>query len=191
MEKKNKKMTVQLMARIGIMSALVFVTTKFIRIPIPIGVGGKTQVSVGNSMCVLGGLLFGGIPGGLAAGIGSALVDLMDPLWAPEFWITFINKFAMGFVAGTVATRVKERTIGKDILAAALGAGTYVVLYLSKSVLEQVFLGSASEAIVTILVTKGVASLINAVIAVVVSVLLYKVIAPALRRANLFRDYVK
>ena len=74
-----------------------FVLTKFISIPIPSPLG-KTALSVGNAMCVLSALLFGPAVGGLAAGIGNALVDLTDPAWAPEFWITFINKFLMAFV---------------------------------------------------------------------------------------------
>ncbi len=188
---KKNKMSVQMLAAIGVMSALVFITTKFLRIPIPVGVGGKTQVHLGNSMCILAGLLFGGIPGGLAAGIGTAIVDLMDPLWAPEFWISFINKFIMGFLAGSIANLGKDRTLGKNITAAIVGALSYVVLYLGKSYLQQVALGSAPEAIKAVLLTKGITSCINAVIAVVVSVLLYHMIAPALKRRNLFTREMK
>ena len=188
---KKKKMTTEIMAGIGIMAALVFVTTKFFRIPIPVGVGGKTQVHLGNSMCVLAGLLFGGVPGGLAAGIGTALVDLMDPLWAPEFWISFINKFAMGFVVGMVANAGKQRSTGKDIRAAVRGALTYVALYLFKSYVQYAIQGLPAGTIMVNLTTKGITSMINAVVAVIVSVTLYKLIAPALRRANLFKDYIK
>ncbi|MEG1782136.1 MAG: ECF transporter S component, partial [Oscillospiraceae bacterium] len=99
---KKTKFDTKTLAAIGVMSALVFVATKFFSIPIPIG-GGKTALQLGNVMCVLSGLLFGGLPGGLAAGIGSMIVDLTDPIWAPEFWITFIMKFAMGFAAGAIS----------------------------------------------------------------------------------------
>ena len=84
-------------ALVGILAAIIFVLTKFISIPIPSPLG-KTALSVGNAMCILSALLFGPVTGGLAAGIGNALVDLSDPAWAPEFWITFINKFLMAFV---------------------------------------------------------------------------------------------
>lgn len=76
---KKSKFSVETLAAIGVMAALVFITTKFFAIPIPVGVGGKTQIHLGNSMCVLAGLLFGGVPGGLAAGIGTAIVDLLIP----------------------------------------------------------------------------------------------------------------
>ena len=81
-------------AVIGVLAAMVFALTYVgIDIPSPLG---KCKIHFGNIMCILSGLLFGPVTGGLAAGIGSALFDLTDPSWAPEFWITFINKFAMG-----------------------------------------------------------------------------------------------
>ena len=98
MEKKQL-FTVRGIALIGVLAAMVFVLTKFVSIPIPSPLG-KTAISCGNAMSILAALLFGPWVGGLAAGIGNALVDLTDPSWAPEFWITFINKFAMAFAAG-------------------------------------------------------------------------------------------
>ena len=187
---KKQKFDSKTMAAIGIMAALVFITTKFMRIPIPVGAG-KTQIHVGNSMCILAGLLFGPVPGGLAAGIGTALVDLMDPRWAPEFWVSFINKFVMGFTVGAIARIGKERTLTKDIIASISGAAAYVALYLFKSYVQQALLGSTVEATIAVLITKGTTSAINAVIAVVVAVALYKVMAPALKRANIFSDTLK
>ena len=131
--------------------------------------------------------MFGGVPGGLAAGIGTAIVDLLDPLWAPEFWVSFINKFIMGFVAGTIATLGGTRTTSKNIIAAICSAFSYVLLYIGKSYLQQVALGSTKEAIVTVLTTKAITSCINAVVAIIVSVALYHLIAPALKKANLFQ----
>ena len=142
-------------------------------------------------MCILAGLLFGPVPGGLAAGIGTALVDLMDPRWAPEFWVSFINKFVMGFTVGAIARIGKERTLTKDIIASISGAAAYVALYLFKSYVQQALLGSTVEATIAVLITKGTTSAINAVIAVVVAVALYKVMAPALKRANIFSDTLK
>ena len=105
--KKNK---VRQFAFIGVMAALVFVTTNFLSIKIPVGAG-QTQIHMGNVMCILSGLLFGPVSGGLASGIGSMLVDLMNPAWAPEFWITFINKFVMGFVAGLISHMGKQSKV--------------------------------------------------------------------------------
>lgn len=116
------------------------------------------------------------------------IVDLMDPLWAPEFWITFINKFAMGFVAGMISHMGKTST-GKNIVAAVTGALTYVALYLGKTyIMQAIILKNPWETVSAVLITKGTTSLVNALIAMVVSVILCQLIAPALKKANLFQD---
>ena len=115
MPKSNEK--VQRLVLIGLLAALVFVFTYIgFDVPSPLG---KAKVHMGNVMCLLGGLLFGGVPGGLAAGIGSGLFDLMDPAWAPEFWVTAINKFVMGFVAG-VAVGAAASLLGWNAMSGAL-----------------------------------------------------------------------
>ncbi|MEG3030296.1 MAG: ECF transporter S component [Oscillospiraceae bacterium] len=185
---KNNKFTVQDLAKIGVMAALIFVTTKFISIPIPTPLG-KTAIHFGNVMCILGGLLFGALPGGLAAGIGSCIVDLMDPSWAPEFWITFINKFIMGFVAGLVMKFGKPSYI-KTVTAAVAGAVSYVAAYLAKTLIMQYYiLGNPWQTVSGVLITKGTVSLVNGLIAMVVSVIFYSIIAPALKKAGLFQEH--
>ncbi|MBQ3588471.1 MAG: ECF transporter S component [Oscillospiraceae bacterium] len=174
-------------AFIGVMAALVFVTTKFMSIPIPVGAG-KTSLHLGNVMCILSGLLFGPVNGGLAAGIGSMIVDLTDPLWAPEFWVTFIMKFVMGFVAGLVS-HLGKQTKFKTTAAAVLGAVSYVFCYLSKNYIQEAILMKQPwETVSALLVTKGITSLTNALIAMVVSVLLFNMLQPALKRANILKE---
>lgn len=171
---------------IGILAAIIFVLTKFISIPIPSPLG-KTALSVGNAMCILSALLFGPLTGGLAAGIGNALVDLSDPAWAPEFWITFINKFLMAFVAGLVMHKVK---LGSDRVrvwaAGLLGSLTYCLLYVTKNILSGVFIKSFTwdVAIVETLTVKLPVTLTNAIIAMVCAALLYLVLRPSLKRAH-------
>ncbi|MBR5520985.1 MAG: ECF transporter S component [Oscillospiraceae bacterium] len=182
--KKNKSRE---LAYIGLMAALVFVTTNFISIKIPVG-GGQTQIHVGNAMCILSGLLFGPIAGGLASGIGSMFVDLLNPAWAPEFWITFIMKFVMGFIAGLISHMGKQ-TKTKNLIAAILGAVGYVVCYLTKNYIkEAILLQQPWETVSAILITKGVASFTNAMIAMTVSVILFNILQPALKRANILKD---
>jgi uncharacterized membrane protein len=185
---KKSKFSAQTMAAIGVMAALVFITTRYLQIPMPVTIRGKTRIHLGNSMCILAGLLFGGLPGGLAAGIGSAIVDLMDPLWAPEFYITFINKFMMGLVAGLVSRAGKKRSTGKNILAAALGEITYIILYLTKTFIKLKLLGQENRVIWPMLLTRLGGSLVNGALAVVISVLLCHFIAPVIDKENMFRD---
>lgn len=184
-QKTNQK--VQQMAVIGLLAALVFVFTYLgLDIPSPLG---KTKLHFGNVMCLLSGLLFGGLPGGLAAGIGSALFDLMDPAWAPEFWVTFLNKFAMGFVAGFLAEKLRLHPQISNAVAAFCGAMSYCLLYVAKNILWGHFLrGFAWKvAIVETLTVKLPVTLVNALIAVVCSLLLAAVLRPALRRAGVLQ----
>lgn len=184
--KMKKYFTVRNIALTGILAAMIFVLTKFVSIPIPSPLG-KTALSVGNAMCLLAALLFGPLTGGLAAGIGNALVDLSDPAWAAQFWITFINKFLMAFVAGLLMHRVKLGSEKVRVwLAGLLGALTYCALYITKNILEGVFVrGFTWEVtIVETLTTKLPVSLVNGVIAVICAALLYLVLKQPLRKAH-------
>lgn len=184
--KLHKYFTTRNIALTGILAAAIFVLTKFISIPIPSPLG-KTALSVGNAMCILSALLFGPITGGLAAGIGNALVDLSDPAWAPEFWITFINKFLMAFVAGIIMHRVK---LGGEHLrvwfAGLLGSLTYCLLYVTKNILSGVFVKSFTwdVAILETLTVKLPVTLANALIAMVCAALLYTVLKQPLEKAH-------
>ncbi len=186
MEKK-KFFTVQRITLIGVLSAMVFALTKFASIPIPSPLG-KTAIQLGNTMCILSALLFGPITGSLAAGIGSAMVDLTDPAWAPEFWITFINKFAMAMVAGLLMHVVRfGRERIRIWLAGAAGAMTYVVLYLTKNIISGHFVKGFTwdVALTYTLGVKLPISLANGIIATICAALLYLAMSPALRRAHL------
>lgn len=184
---KNRFFTVHNMALIGILAAMVFVLTKFVSIPIPSPMG-KTAISCGNAMSILGALLFGPWVGALAAGIGNALVDLTDPAWAPEFWITFINKFLMAFAAGMLMHGVKLGSEKFRVWLAGLGgAVTYCLLYVAKNILSGHFIkGFTWEVTVAeTLAVKLPVTLVNAVIATVCAALLYLVMKPTLHRAHL------
>ena len=165
--KENKYFSVHKIALIGILAAAIFVLTKFVSIPIPSPLG-KTALSVGN-----------------------ALVDLSDPAWAPEFWITFINKFLMTFVAGLVMHKVK---LGRENIriwfAGLLGALTYSLLYVAKNiVLGVVKQGFTWEvAIVETLTLKLPVSLANGVIAVICAGLLYLILKQPLRKAHVLQS---
>ena len=185
MEQK-KYFSVHNIALIGILAAMIFVLTKFVSIPIPSPLG-KTALSVGNAMCILSALLFGPLTGGLAAGVGNALVDLLDPAWAPQFWITFINKFMMAFVAGLVMHKIKLGKVNVRIWFAGLaGAVTYCVLYIAKNIIEGIFVrGFTWEVtIVETLTTKVPVTLTNGVIAVICAGMLYIILKQPLQKAH-------
>ncbi len=171
---------------IGVMAALCFVTTAFLKIgPIPTPAG-PTMLKVGNIVCLLAGLLFGGIRGGLSAGIGSALYDLTDPVFAASAPFTLLFFFIMGFVCGLIAhwNGRKGTSTKWNIIGAVSGAGSYLVLHIGKSLITLLLAGSGFAAAVSACGIKLITSGINAAFAVVVSVLLAPVFRAALLRAG-------
>ena len=184
--KQQNRFSAKTLALFGVATALVFVLTKFVSIPIPSAIG-KTAIHVGNAMCLLSALLLGPVPGALAAGVGSALVDLTDPVWAAEFWITFINKAAMALVAGLCfqALKLKNKPL-RVWLASLFGALTYCALYVVKNVLMGHFVRGFEwkVAVVETMTLKLPVTLVNAVIATVCASLLYLAMKPALTKAH-------
>lgn len=178
---------------IGLMAALVFVSS-LISIPVP-SVIGISRLHLGNIFCLLAGFLLGGWRGGLAAGLGSAIYDMTNPAYISEAPITFINKFMLAFVCGVVASALHASGTGKDgvqgrwfrcIAAAVAGSLTYVVLYLGKALVTDLFfLRTEWETAMIDCGTRAATSLINALIAVTLSVPLYRALGVALRRARL------
>lgn len=185
----SKKITVQKLVVIGVMAAMVYVATNFrIDIPTPLG---KTMLHLGNVMCILSGLLFGGFIGGLSAGIGSAFFDLLDPTFAPEFMITFAMKFVLGYVSGKIAySKLGNGNSQKqNIIAAICGAFSYVILYILKTfVTNLIVLGNKLEAVIPVVITKGTVSTVNAIIAIIVSVIIATAIKPRLQKSGIYKN---
>lgn len=174
----EKRFSIREIAEIGVLAALVFVATAFIKVgPIPTPAG-PTMIKSGNIVCLLGALLFGKTKGGLAAGIGSMLYDLTDPAFTASAPFTFLFFFIMAFVCGAVS-RAGEPGRRRDLIACASGAGTYLVLHLGKSLVTLLLEGSGFAAAVAACGLKFVTSGFNAAVAVFAAWLL----APVFRKA--------
>lgn len=167
---------------VGLMAALVYVGN-YLSFPIPNGLL-VTRIHLGNSMCLLAGLLFCSSTGGIASGIGAAMYDLFNPAYVLSAPYTFISKFAMGFVAGKLNRRSKEGKIplATTIIAAIFGQLTYIVLYLIKSFFTVLIIGGTSEAAWAAVGTNAITSTVNAVLAVIISVPLYVALRAALTK---------
>jgi len=162
----------------ALMAALVCVAT-FLRFPF---LGSK--VHLGNTACLLAGLLLGGPMGGLAAGIGSALNDLVSGYPIDEMLVTFVSKFVMAFLCAALAGRGEKRV--RLFVASAVGALSYVLLYMLKTFVYRRFVyGLPMDAVWAVMVSKLPASLINAVFALVVAPILFAALRPALQKAGL------
>lgn len=175
----NKKLTTYQITAIGLMGALVFLSSK-LSIPIPIG-DTQTRIHLGNVFCILSGLLLGPVRGGLSAGIGSFFFDLTNPLYIASAPFTFAFKFAMAFIAGTITYGGKKDNHARVLIGAVTGSITYVVLYVGRGFIENMLLGMAPGANWIIAVEKGGISLINGIIACAVAVPLYYSLKVALQ----------
>ena len=181
----KKKFTLVQIVYIGVMAALVCAVT-FFRFPLQ---GSKEHFA--NAMCLLSGLLMGGVPGGLAAGFGSALYDA---LWGGydliQVLITFISKFLMAWVCAKIAFAGHKEAKNHSWNAAAcvVGALTYVALYMLKTFIYQRFIyGYPVDAVWLTMLSKLPASLLNAVAAMIAAPVLYTALRPALERAGQLR----
>lgn len=168
---KNKKLS--FIIAVGLMAALCYVGN-YLQIKIPNGVL-ITRVHLGNSMCLLAGMLFGGPIGGLASGIGAALYDLFDPVYIISAPFTFLSKFAMGYVAGSLAKSSKSlrHETAHMAISGIFGQLAYIILYLGKTYLSQRILGYEVGTALTAVGTNAITSTVNAVLAVVISVPLF------------------
>ncbi len=180
-----KKTTVRQLALVGIMAAMVYATSAYIQIPIPTAIG-NTRLHVGNVMCLLSGLLLGPLYGGLAAGFGSMLFDLFDPIYITSAPFTFLFKFLMAWVCAIIAQPKTNDKKWRYILGAATGALCYVLLYLTKTYVEdRIVMGLAADVVWLTVGQKGLVSAINGILAACVSVPLFLALRPVLRRSNL------
>jgi uncharacterized membrane protein len=179
-----KKLSVRQIAFIGLMAALVYAVSAIPSFPIPLPIG-ETRIHPGNAICLLSGMLLGPFAGGMAAGIGSMFFDLTNPAYIASAPFTLVFKFMMAFVCAWIVRGGKEK-VWSLIVGAVVGAATYMALYLGKGFVENYFvLQQPLEASLIILGTKAMASSVNAVLAVVLSVPLHLLMKPLLKRAKL------
>ena len=181
----KQKWTIQTIVYIAVLAAVVCVVTLF-RFPL-LG----SRVHFANAMCLLSGLLMGPVAGGLAAGFGSALYDgLLGGYDFIQCAITFVSKFAMAWVCARIAFfgGREAKTHGWNIAACVIGALTYVVLYMLKTFVYQMFVyGYPMETVWLTMGSKLPASLINAVAAMIAAPILYTALRPALERAGILK----
>ena len=171
---------------LGIMAAMVFVVN-YLRIPFM-----GTSLHLTNGLCAMAGLLLGPLDGFLAAGMGSMLFDLISGYDVAGCLITFVSKGAIAAVTGLVACReahnqrLGSRETALIVAGTALGALTYVALYMLKTFVFGLWVNGLTMAATFVSMgTKLPGSLINAVFACIVCPVLYLPLKPALQRAGL------
>jgi uncharacterized membrane protein len=187
----NNSKTYQL-ALAALFAALSYAVFTFLQIKIPIGAD-MTSIHLGNAVVVLGAFIIGGPLGGIAGAIGMSIGDLLDPVYAPLVPKTLFCKLLIGLITGFVAHRIGGITKTDDpkhilrwtIIAAACGlifnmfadpiiGYWYKILILGKPAAD------------LSLKINFVATTINAVVSLVVSVAVYAALRPALQKAGFF-----
>lgn len=183
MDQENRKRN--RLTMLGMMTALVFVSN-YLRVTMPIAIGGKTSFTLANIMCCLSGLLLGPV-GGVASGLGSALYDLTNPAYAAECWITFLTKGVMGLTAGLAMADREEPRYGRCTVAALAGCVAYYALYFFKCfAYDGLLLEGLTPAVAAgILPLKVPASLFNGAVAVILAPPLCLALRRALKKAHI------
>ena len=188
-ESKETKLLVKLCVA-AMMAALVF-AGNYMRVKIPVSLGGTTAFTLANILCALSGLLLGPWWGGLAAGLGSAIFDMLDPEYIVEAPITFVTKGMYGLVAGLVLYylfRNAKEKYGPQLIATACAAVCYMVVYSVKvffynGMLIQGLPGA--DQCWLLVLSKMPATVFDGVVAMVAAPILAVAVMKALRSAHM------
>lgn len=190
----KSKDTIMKWAQTALLAALCYVSFTFLQIKIPVPGGDATSLHIGNAFCVLAALLLGGGYGGLAGAVGMTIADLMDPVYIVGAPKTFVLKLCIGLITGLVAHRIarineshdKKYILKWSTLASVCGLAFNVVAdpvvgYFYK----RYILGQPQEMADVLMKLSAVTTLVNAVVSVILVVVLYHVLRPALMKAGL------
>ncbi|SCY27719.1 ECF transporter S component [Alkaliphilus peptidifermentans] len=159
---------------IGLLTALVAVSTMVISVPVPATEG---FIHLGDSMIFLAAILFGKKKGAFSAGIGSALADILLGYthWALP---TLIIKGAMGYGVGMIANQEDEKLLNfRNVIALAFGALWMVTGYF--------FAGAAMKGSFAISLTSVPANLIQGI----GGIILFVPIGVALKKTDVLKKY--
>jgi len=185
--KKKQSLLVKWM-QAALIAALCFVSFTFLQIKIPLP-GGATSLHIGNAFCVLGALLLGGWYGGIAGAVGMSLADIFDPIYITVAPQTFVLKLCIGLITGLVAHKIgkinesedKEHIWKWSLLASIAGLGFNVIVAPIVSYFyKQYVLGQPQEMAEVLAKWGALATLVNAIVSVMLVVLMYRVLRPIL-----------
>lgn len=172
------------------MTAIVFVGN-YLRVTIPISLGGVTSFTLANILCALSGILLGPWYGFLAAGLGSAFYDLTNPAFVSEAPITLCTKGMYGLVAGLVLYflfRNAKEKYSSQVIATACAAVCYMLVYsLKVYCYNGIIIQGFTEHLQcwAVVMAKLPATVFNGIIAIIGAPVLGVALMKALRSAHL------
>ena len=174
----NKTRKIVFTAMFAVINYIAFTYGK---INITLVAGTSTAIHIANAIVVLSSWFLGPVYGGLAGAIGLSLADVLDPRYITSAPKTFFLKFMIGLISGLLAQKLSlsTKTERKDIIrvsaiSAIAGLGFNVLAdpvvgYFYRKYL----LGMDQDAAKIIASWVAGTTLINAIICVFVSVILY------------------
>lgn len=173
----------------AMMAAIVFVGN-FLRVTMPVPLGGVTSFTLANILCALSGILLGPWYGFFAAGVGSYFYDFTNPAYAMEAPITLITKGMYGLIAGLVLHYIfksAKENYAPQLIATACAAVGYMAAYLAKNYFYNAAIQELTEPVQkwALVVSKIPATVTNGVIAMVFAPILGMALMKALRAAHL------
>lgn len=184
----QRHQTTTKLAQTAIFAALCYVAFAFLQIKIPVPGGDATSIHAGNAFCAL------------AGAVGMTIGDLLDPIYIVGAPKTFVLKFMIGLIVGLVAHRIakinestdKKYVMKWSVLACVAGLGFNVIAdpvvgYFYK----QYILGQPQQMAETLAKINGAATLINAVVSIVLAGLLYNAVRPVLLKSGLITKEIR
>lgn len=179
---------IQKIVMTGMFAALSYVVFTFLQFKITLPGGDATSIHLGNAVCVLGALVLGGVWGGIGGALGMTIGDLFDPVYIVYAPKTFILKFCIGLITGLIAhqigkinTHTDQKYIIKWATLAAASGLLFNVIFdpLVGYWYKRIILGRAAADVT--LAWNVTATSINAVLSLIVSVVIYTALKPALK----------
>lgn len=177
----------------ALMAALSYVVFTFLQIKVTLPGGDATSFHLGNAVCVLGALLLGGVYGGIGGAIGMTIGDLMDPVYIVYAPKTFLLKFFIGLITGLIAHKIGHISTSNDTkhvfkwtVIASIGGMLFNVIFdpLVGYFYKLLILGKPAAELT--LAWNITTTSFNAVLSVIVSVIIYMALRPALQKSGLF-----
>jgi uncharacterized membrane protein len=139
-ERLNQQLNARVIAIMGVMIAVVFVTTFVVKIPMPVPAG---YVHPGDAVIYMAAFLFGPLVGFAAGAFGTAFADLATGTYANYAPGSFVIHGIQGLVAGAIAWR---GGVNRMILAAIVGGVILVSGYFIYDLLIlQIGIGAAAS----------------------------------------------
>ncbi len=179
---------------VGLMAALCYISFMFLQIKIPTPAG-FTSFHLGNTFCVLAALLLGGLPGGIAGAIGMGIADLLDSAYVLVAPKTMILKLGIGIITGIVAHRIfhiqkkQGAALWKAVLVSTIAGMLFNVI--GEPIFSYFYtafiLGAPDHAAKALASWNAITTSVNAVLAVVLSTILYIIMAPRLQSNGILK----